>query len=237
MIPALIVPVYGRWDLTVRMMNSLTNVPDRVLLVDNKRDRPADLITEPNVIIHTPPYESMGWGGTLNFGITQMHDAPWWMWCTNDIILGRETMQTLYDVMQDAGDKPTVMTHRWAVGAINRAAIQTVGLFDEWSYHPIYFEDTDYAYRLHLAGATVLIDEMGVQEGIDGIEHSVTTRSDPVLSLANNRTWALNEAAYVAKWGGLPGKETFTSPWGKALPLWATRPDLDGRVLRRWPNQ
>lgn len=236
MIPAMIVPVYGRWDLTARMLGTIAEPVERGLLVDNRRDDPG-IDLPPGFRVLAPPFESFGWGGSLNLGILQTPDAPWWAWCTNDIMLGPDTLPRLAHAMAEAGDRPLVITHRWAVGALNRAVVVRVGLFDEHSYHPIYFEDTDLAYRCHLAGAEVRIDDLDVTEGADGFEHSVTTRSDPELSSANNRTWALNEAAYIAKWGGLPGEERYRRPWDDPhAPLWAAKPDLDGRVARRWPR-
>lgn len=236
MIPAVIVPVYGRWDLTLRMLRTVNEPVERGLLVDNRGDRdPAASVLPPGFRVVAPPFESFGWGGSLNLGIAQLPDAPWWVWCTNDVMLGTDSLARLRAAMSEAGDAPLVVTHRWAVGALNRAVVQTVGLFDTWSYHPIYFEDTDYAYRCHLAGIEVRIDDLGVTEGADGFEHSVTTQADPVAGAANNRTWRLNEDAYRAKWGGLPGHERFITPWDTELPLWATRPDLDGRVARQWP--
>ena len=234
MIPAFIVPVYGRWDLTARMLGTIREPIERGLLVDNRRDRPADLEVPDAFRVAVPPFQSFGWGGSLNMGISQLADAPWWAWCTNDIQLGPDTLPRLERGMATAGGTPLVITHRWAIGALNRTAVQRVGLFDEWSYHPIYFEDTDYAYRCSLAGVEVRVDDLDVTEGADGFEHSVTTQSDPDLASANNRTWRLNEDAYVAKWGGLPGHERFTTPWGVDLPSWATRPDLDARVARAW---
>lgn len=234
MIPVMIVPVYGRWDLTARMLASLPGPVERGVLMDNRRDMPADFALPPEFRVVTPPFESFGWGGTLNLGITQTPDAPWWAWCTNDIILGPDTFAILERAMAEAGDGALVITHRWAVGAMSRAVVETVGLFDEWSYHPIYFEDTDYAWRCHLAGIGVRIDPLGVTEGADGFETSVTTQADPVLSQANNRTYQLNQQAYVAKWGGRPGRETFRTPWGRDVPLWATKPDPLARLARRW---
>lgn len=235
MIPAFIVPVYGRWDLTQRMLDSLDQPVQRGLLVDNARDVPMGLRLPTGFQVFTTPYVSMGWGGTMNFGITQMADAPWFMWCTNDVVVGPGDMAVLEEQILAAGDDPVVYTYRWAFGAMTRAVIQRIGLFDEWSYHPIYFEDTDFAYRCSLAGIPVMYDEWHLQEGEGDIEHSTTTRSNEALSMANNRTWELNQAAYVEKWGGLPGEERFTSPWASGLPLWAVMPSLDGRVARVWP--
>lgn len=232
MTPAFIVPVYGRWDLTLRMLGTIREPVERGLLVDNRRDMPHGFPVPDTFRVATPPFQSFGWGGSLNMGISQLADAPWWAWCTNDIMLGPDTLPRLERAMDT--EEPLVITYRYAIGALNRAVVQRVGLFDEWSYHPIYFEDTDYAWRCHLAGIEVRNDDLDVTEGADGFDHSVTTRADPELSSANNRTWRLNEDAYVAKWGGLPGHERFTTPWGTDLPIWATRPDVDARVARAW---
>lgn len=234
MIPALIVPVYGRWDLTRRMLDSIREPIARGIVADNRLDMPADFALPAGLVVARPPFESFGWGGTLNLGIEQMPDAPWYMWCTNDIVLGDDTIRRLWSAMADPA-APVVITHRWAIGAMTREVVARVGLFDTWSYHPIYFEDTDYAYRCHLSGVEVRIDDLDVTEGADGFEHSVTTQADPVIGAANNRTWQLNEQAYIRKWGGIPGDERYTTPWATQLPVWATRPDLDGRVARRWP--
>jgi hypothetical protein len=228
-IPALITSIVNRPDLLDRMIDSVDVPVGRFLVVDNGNVG----YQREGVTVWSPPFGSLGWPGTQNFGIRQTPDAPWWLMVNNDAWFEPGKLAELAALM-DAADGPVVRHHEFTVLAINRATVDTIGLLDEDSFWPLYYDDTDYAYRCHLAGIPV-IDDPWCLEGDDEWPVSLTVRSDEALSKANNRTWEINKAAYVAKWGGIPGEERFTTPWDRDLPLWATRPDMDGRVARRWP--
>lgn len=228
MIPVLITSIVNRPDLLDRLLDSIDVPVGRSLIVDNGRTG----YRRDGWTVWTPPFESLGWPGTLNFGIEQTPDAPWWLFVNNDAWFEPGMLADLCERMADPS--PKVLHHEWTVGAIPRSVVETVGLFDTWSFHPLYFDDTDYARRCALAGIPV-VEGPWCLEGDAEWPVSLTIRSDPALSAANNRTWLLNEAAYRAKWGGLPGQESFATPWDSGLPLWATRPSVDARTERRWP--
>lgn len=228
MIPVVVTSIMNRPDLLDRLVASFDVPLERGLIVDNGRTGyQADL---PWVSVQ-PPFRSLGWPGTLNFGIMQTPDAPWWLLVNNDAYFEPGKLAALAERMDS--DEPQILHHSWTATAINRAVIETVGLFDEWSFWPLYFDDTDYAYRCHLAGVPVEHGDW-CREGDDGETASMTIRSDPEFAAANNRTWALNRTAYIAKWGGPPGREQFTRPWDRDVPLWATKPDPWGRQARSW---
>jgi hypothetical protein len=221
------------------MLRSIDEPVGRGLIVDNQgigqgRDVAA-LFGGPEWTVFTPPFGSMGLPGSINFGIAQTYDAPWWLWASDDLVFGPGDLGQIARMMDDAGDNPVMVTYRFAFLALNRAVVEIIGLFDEWSFWPIYFDDTDLARRAYLAGIPIHHDTWGITEGEDNIPHSTTVRTNEVLSLANNRSWIENEAAYRAKWGGLPGHETYTTPWNAGGPLWATRPSMEGRKRREWP--
>ncbi len=213
---------------------SVTHPVQRGLIIDNGRsnyslpDRAGSEWT-----VTAPPFTSYGYPGSINLGITQTPDADWWMWVSNDVVFGDGDLDAMVDIM-DKADGPTVLSWHFAMGCVNRAAVQAVGLFDEWSFWPLYFDDNDYAWRCHLAGFDVQWYFGNMTEGSDGFQTSMTIHSDPALAFRNSETWAINKAAYVAKWGGQPGKEKLKTPWGKKLPLWATKPDVVGRTRRLW---
>lgn len=239
MVPVFIAPCRSRFDLLGRMLRSVDEPVGRGLIVDNQgigqgRDVAA-LYCGPEWTVFTPPFGSMGLPGSINFGIVQTYDAPWWLWASDDLVFGPGDLAQIARMMEDAGSDPVMVTYRFAFLALNRAVVDTIGLFDEWSFWPIYFDDTDLARRAFLAGIPILHDTWGITEGEEGVPHSTTVRTNEVLSHANNRSWMENEAAYRAKWGGLPGHETFTTPWNEGGPLWATRPSMEGRQRREWP--
>jgi len=98
--------------------------------------------------------------------------------------------------------------------ALNPEAILSVGGWDP--LFPSYFVDQDLRRRLMLAGWEC------VDTHIQGMSHegSATINSDPKLQFENGCTFKWQAAIYHEKWGGEPGKETYSAPWN--------RPDLFG---------
>lgn len=230
MIPVLIASIMNRPELLDRMLDSVDVDVGRVLVVDNGRIG----YQREGVTVATPPYRSLGWAGTFNFAVGQTPEAPWWLYVNNDAWFLPGSLEEL--VRQVDAERLAVHHDLWTVAAISLEVVDRVGLLDEWTYHPIYFEDTDYAYRCHLAGVPVRQGDWCEEGDLDGQpDHSLTVKSDPELAAANNQTWTLNRAAYIAKWGGPPGRETFARPWDRDVPLWATKPDPWGRLARAWP--
>ena len=229
-IPVLITALVNRPDLLDRMFDTLDIPFERALVVDNGHTG----YRREGVTTFEPPFTGLGWPGALNFGITQTPEAPWWFFTNNDAYFEPGVLVELVERMA-AATGPLLITEGYTVGGINRAMVDAVGLFDDWSFYPIYFDDSDYTRRVHLAGATIEYGKWCLEGDIGETDvPSLTIKSDPALAVANNRTWILNEQAYVAKWGGIPGQETFTSPWGRDLPVWVTKPDLRGRQIRSW---
>lgn len=231
MIPVLITSIMNRPDLLDRMLDSIDVPVGRTLVVDNGRTG----YQREGVTVWQPPFQSLGWPGTLNFGVMQTPDAPWWLMVNNDAWFEPGKLALLIETMATS---ERIHHHEWTVVALPRSVVDRVGLFDEWSFWPLYFDDTDYSRRCDLAGIPVAegdwCREGDLDHAGDRNQHAQTIRSDRDLERANNRTWQLNRQAYVAKWGGPPGHETYATPWGRDVPLWATKPDTDGRVARAW---
>lgn len=224
------------------MLNSIDVPVGRGLIVDNGRVGYQREFPHGDWRIWQPPFQSLGWCGTLNFGMSQTPDAPWWMFVNNDAWFEPGKLALLIETMEAdiANGRAVVHHHEWTVVGLSRLVVEKVGLFDEWSYWPLYYDDTDYSYRCHLAGIPVINNDWCHEGDLDWtdlkLEHASTIRSDPALAHANNRTWQINRTAYTKKWGGPPGKEKFTTPWDSGLPLWAMKPDPEGREERAWPS-
>lgn len=236
MIPILMIPVLNRQDLMQRLILSIDHPVQILLIVNNgeldlKFDRP-DVIER--VVIFTPPLSPIGYGGAINYAITQTPQHRWWMWASNDVEFHPGYLDTVVRQMDEATG-PRIITGGFTWAAANAELIEQVGLVDDWSFFPIYFDDNDYYYRCQLAKVEWIEDgEMGTTHGDERDHGSVTIRSDQAVNAANNRSYVLNAQAYVAKWGGPPGNERFTTPWNEGHPLWVTRPDMAGRTRRRW---
>jgi GT2 family glycosyltransferase len=231
MIPVLIIPVLNRWDLAERLLASVDVPVDRIVIVDNGQLG----IEHPGAEV-IRPIANLGCGGGFNAGIIQTPDAPWWLWASNDMEFGPGDMAAIAQRVERAtgpamvtGDRRDERLLRNVYGAINRATVEAVGLFDEWTFYPAYFEDDDYEYRCRMGGV-----EWIEYNGQIRHQRSSTINSDPAIAAANARTFPLNRDRYVAKWGGAPGAETYPRPWNLPVPLSYTRVDLAGRAARTW---
>lgn len=239
MIPVLIVPVYSRPDLAERLIASIDVPVGRLVVIDNAPEplgwSPTGLFTPAgdHATVFRPPFRSLGYTGSINFVVGQTTDAPWWAWASNDVRFGAGDLAQIAELMEVA-DGARLVTYGFTWGAVNAAAVEAVGLFDEWSFWPIYFDDNDYLVRCIAGGVDWQLYEGHVEHGADGVPHSLTIASDPAAAAANAVSWQRNREAYIAKWGGPPGEERFASPWNDGLPLWATRPSPAGRQRRAW---
>lgn len=111
---------------------------------------------------------------------------------------------------------------------LDPAIYRRIGRFDE-EFYPAYFEDTDYRRRCALAGIT--IDEWSCEE-IEIIAPGRTRTPSGIIHgkhaadgsyqgwLGEKLAWfwsryEANKQRYAAKWGGPPGKETFSTPFNR----------------------
>lgn len=228
MIPVLIVPVLNRWDLAERMLASI-DVPARVVVVDNGH---IGMAGDFEVM---RPIANLGFGGSINSVICQTPEAAWWMWAGADLAFAPGDLAHIAQLMDRArvpqlvtGDRSDERLLRFAYGALNRECIEAVGLLDE-GFFPAYFDDDDYEYRCRTGGVSWI-----TYNGAISHSRSATINSDPALAAANARTFPMNHARYVAKWGGPPGSERFSRPWDRPVPLNYAPVDIAGRAARTW---
>lgn len=225
----LIVPVYRRWDLAEKMLASV-DVPADVVVIDN--DQSGRSLGHRTI----RPLINLGFAGAINAAISQTPDAPWWLWASQDIAFGPGDLTNIAHLIEDAsgprvvtGDRADDRLLRFAYGAINRACIEAVGLLDEWSFYPGYYDDDDYEYRCRMGGVSWI-----TYNGAISHERSAAIRSDPASAAGNARTFPMNRQRYIAKWGGPPGSERFSRPWNKPVPLSYAPVDIAGRAARTW---
>jgi GT2 family glycosyltransferase len=237
-IPVLIVPAVSRFDLLERLIRSLDEPVERLVIVDNSCS--GATVSDPRAE-YIRPITGLGYPGGINAGIMQTPAAPWWLFASVDIEFGEDDLAAISSRMNGTAE-PRVVTGtrndsrmlRWAYGALNVATVRAVGLMDEHAFYPIYFDDDDYERRCKLAGIEWLPYDGDIRHGDDGLEGSVTIKSDAAMSEANTRTFALNRAEYHAKWGGGPTWEAFDTPWDSDVPLSHVRPDPAKRAARLW---
>jgi GT2 family glycosyltransferase len=109
----------------------------------------------------------------------------------------------MYDKREDKS-----MSAKFGFFAINPVAIETIGMFDE-QFFPIYWEDVDYGYRMHISG----LRKHTVED--TGIVHkgSANIYANENLLKQNELTITANRSYYKIKWGGDKGRERYTQPF------------------------
>ena len=85
-----------------------------------------------------------------------------------------------------------------------------MGGFDEL-FNPSYFEDNDCRYRLHLAGFPV---KKVLLRGWRHDNSSTLASGDESYKRMHWCLYQRNRSYYIRKWGGLPGSEVHSSPFG-----------------------
>ncbi len=131
----------------------------------------------------------------------------------DDIILGNNTLESMIDKTRQfpdavisAGPEDS-RGNEFSLFCIPRSVYEIVGQFDE-QFYPAYFEDNDYQYRMKLNNVPL------IKSGGDAYYHkgSATINTyTPERLEKHHEDFRKNEMLYVQKWGGVPGKETFTA--------------------------
>lgn len=239
MIPVVIVPAISRFDALEANLANFDHPVERLVIIDNSLTGytyapPAGSPIQS--VHHIRPVLGLGVTGGFNAGIMQTPEAPWWLLTSTDIGYGPGDLERIAELMDDDA-YPTVVTGsrndqrllRGAYMAVNRACVEAVGLYDEWAFWPLYFEDDDYVRRCELADVDWL-----EYDGHIAHDRSITIRSDNRAASNNARTFPDCRQRYVEKWGGLPGRETYDTPYGLPVPLSYCKVDLAGRAERIW---
>lgn len=207
MIPVLGVPYISRPDLLRALLASVDVPVGRVVVIDNSPDASAPV---PPGAEHVPMRHNTGVAASWNLVIRMAPLAPWWLLANADVEFAPGDLAALAGAVGTAAG----VWEMWgfAAFALNRAAVDAAGLFDE-NFHPAHHEDCDYRRRLALAG----VPRRAVPCGTAHAGHA-TIASDGRLRALNERTAADNARYYAAKWGCLDcedGRESFTSPFGR----------------------
>jgi GT2 family glycosyltransferase len=217
-IPLLGVPVLNREDLAARMVGSVDVPVDELLVVVNApvkgrvvealEDAAAANLNVGRLSFSLPSF-NLGCGGSWNHIIRHRPDGPWWLIVNADIVFAPGDLERLALSMAD--ESAAVRTvFEFGAFALNRACVDAVGWFDE-NFHPMYYEDRDYEYRMRLAGVPYVKVESGAMH-----DTSSTIHSDRTLWERNRVTFQRNGEYYAAKWGSSPYCEQFKVPFNGA---------------------
>lgn len=193
MLPNLIVPVLNRYDLLQRMLDSVDEQVEHLLIIDN--GGMADSLRFPKTALNVHFVQlpsNLGVAASWNLGIKLFPHHERWFFASNDMFYLPGAMATLATARRN---EITICDTfpGWQTFAVGDVVVNEIGLFDEALY-PAYFEDNDFYRRAVKAGFTV--------RGLtipNGHDNSSTINSDPNLMGKNITTFAYNQHYYNRK--------------------------------------
>ena len=122
----------------------------------------------------------------------------------NDDIVLDKNVDEIGDFINNNPSDFYVGTLTWCAFIIPLTTWQIIGRFDE-IYYPAYYEDNDYAYRLHINNSKYTVTPF-LNPKI--YRNSQTIAKNPELNKSQK-----NQENYIKKWGGTPGNEKYLIPY------------------------
>jgi len=185
------------------------NVPvDKVLIVDNG-GKYSHL--DSRVTVLKQPFNQ---GVAASWNILVRSSEEYRIIANDDVVFKSDTIQKMVEGLEQ-GNKFV-----WAIRGINGFSCFSIqdslynimGPFDEEiSPRYAYFEDNDYHYRMRLNG------EDAFDSGAEAIHiGSATLKAMDSEQMKQHHTrFGTAQQNYIKKWGGLPGKEIFVTPFNQ----------------------
>lgn len=201
------------------------SVRDRTLLIDNAA-KPSSLVHDPPKYAHVSSPHNAGVARSWNMGVAKARElgVGWLVLLSTSIRFGAGGGR---DIAKMIANAPLVdpcagalgrnahgtETHDigWHLHAFRMSVFDVVGTFDE-NFFPAYFEDTDFLYRMGLAGLASP-RENGRTWNYTTIDCILEREADALKSKLVDIEFGRLAAYYERKWGGQQGGEKFTVPF------------------------
>lgn len=194
-----------------KCMRTLRVDPARVIVVNNS---PHELVMpwEPGQLVDART--NLGVARSWNIGAQRVIDegADLLIMCSTSCRFGAAGGQDLIDQLDQANEWGIeTIDNGWHLVGFTRATLELVGLFDD-GFWPAYFEDTDYLYRMGLAGVNSP-RENGRSQPYVRVDVDKGRNAQALVDGLVSIDMGAIERRYVAKWGGKQGSERFRTPW------------------------
>lgn len=197
----------------------------------NRKDLLEDALVKyqsdfPNIKVHVVDNGNQGilapsrvYAQPTNLGVA----ASWNMLCreifkesdyalivNDDVYLGYGTaeVESAIQTAINSGEPHFIRSEMsWSNFLISKELFIELGAFDE-IFFPAYYEDSDYIYRMKLAGY-----QQHINPSLNPMTYRINGTYDKNPELVN-AAMGDNRERFIQKWGGLPLLERFTTPYG-----------------------
>ncbi len=199
MIPVAVVPTWTRHDLLSKMLASWDEPTGHLLVVDNS-GRGFDVPDGPWERATVFPMPSnIGVAASWNLGIRCFPEAPYWMFCSDDVVWPAGSLGKLAGL--SGKDWVSLCRTSWAAFTVGASVVDKVGLFDE-RFYPAYYEDDDYLWRCQQMSVEVRNEDVAREHEPARTLNTPGARFDRSRSeKANRELLAQKKASYDSSWG------------------------------------
>lgn len=190
---------------------------DQILLVDNAARPITEAVYWDGRLVR--PGKNLGVAGSWNLGVRAViaEQLDWLILASTSFRFGEPGgLDFIEGLARCAGEVGAQSTFGWHLIAIARRTFEIVGEFDE-AFWPAYYEDTDYLYRMALAGLASPRENNQPWGWIDAegdFGRQAATLVDGLAPVNLSRC----STYYERKWGGRQGHEIYTVPFNGGPP-------------------
>lgn len=153
MIPVLGFATLTRFDLAQRLLDSIDYPVEKVVIIDNSGKREFKPRPNKNIkdlwLIQVP--HGLGANGAWNLIIKSTPHAPYWVLPNDDSWFEPGALETIAKEVKTDCFNFVNVNPKWSCVIPTEASVEKAGLWDE-AFHPIYFDDDDYEWRMKQLG-------------------------------------------------------------------------------------
>lgn len=190
MIPVLGFATVRRFDLAQRLLDSIDYPVENLVIIDNSGKREFQPRTSEYIlntwVIQVP--HGLGANGAWNLIIKSTPHAPYWVIPNDDSHFAPGALQTIAQSIDTNAFNFVKVNPIWSCVIPTEGSVGKAGLWDE-VFHPVYFDDDDYEWRMK---------ELGVPFNyIDAVVHH--DNSSSIMPERNGVTFQRNQSVFANK--------------------------------------
>lgn len=189
-----VIPVLGfatlsRFDLAQRLLDSIDHPVEHLVIVDNSGKREFEPLVNPflvkNLWLLQVPH-GLGANGAWNLIIKSTPFAPYWVIPNDDAWFAPGSLQKIAEGVNPRAFNFPNIEPKWSCVIPTEQSVEKAGLWDE-AFHPIYFDDDDYEWRMRQLGIPMhTIDAV--------VHHNNSSTLHSGYQERNNKTFQRNQA-------------------------------------------
>lgn len=196
MIPVLGFATLTKFDMAQRLLDSIDYPVEKVVIVDNSGKREFKPRLNANIkdlwLIQVP--HGLGANGAWNLIIKSTPFAPYWVIPNDDSWFEAGALKTIAEQVDlEAFNFPQV-NPKWSCVIPTAHSVEKAGLWDE-AFHPVYYDDDDYEWRM---------TELGVRfNHINAVvHHDNSSTLNSGFQIRNQDTFQRNRSLFTNKRAG-----------------------------------